>query len=128
MADEGQQQNPQDEATPAEENKVLHWMRTVGGSSKLAAQREAKWKADAAAADDGRRKGERKEFHMKLFKTPKETLIAIALGSERKMQLSVDKFFFVALLAGGNTVPTLQLVRTYTLSQCLLGLGEYLPS
>lgn len=47
-----------------------------------------------------RQPGERKDHHMKFFKTPKETITAIGVAGFNKGQLTIAKTFLQAILAG----------------------------
>jgi formate/nitrite transporter len=53
-----------------------------------------------APPPDLRQNGERKQYHMKFFKTPKETISAISIAGFNKGQMSLLKTFVQALLAG----------------------------
>jgi len=60
------------------------------------------WRRTDTCIRTGRKKGSRKEYHYKLFKTPKEALVAVAIASEKKIMMPVDKYFILSWMAGGN--------------------------
>jgi len=47
-----------------------------------------------------REKGERKDFHKKLFKTPKETHDALLAAAQKKVMIPIDKLIYLGLLSG----------------------------
>ena len=47
-----------------------------------------------------RQPGQRKEYHFKLFKTPKETIAALAVAATKKSELRLDALFTLAFLSG----------------------------
>jgi len=47
-----------------------------------------------------RKPGERKQFHQKMFKTPKEIVQAISMAGEKKSQIPLDKLVILGFFAG----------------------------
>ncbi len=48
----------------------------------------------------GRQPGQRKEYHFKLFKTPKETIGALSVAATKKSELRLDALVTLAFLSG----------------------------
>jgi hypothetical protein len=49
-----------------------------------------------------RKKGQRKDFHMKLYKTPKEASLGLALAGQKKSELPFVKCLIQAIFSGGK--------------------------
>ena len=60
---------------------------------------------DKLAEDQEKRErlsGERKDFHMKLWKTPKETALALQMAALKKSQYPLDKLAVLGFEAGSK--------------------------
>lgn len=47
-----------------------------------------------------RESGQRKEYHFKLFKTPKETIVALSVAATKKSEMRLDTLIVLAFLSG----------------------------
>lgn len=53
-----------------------------------------------SSSSDGRQPGQRKDYHVKLFKTPKETLVGVSVAASKKAELRLDLLVLLSCLAG----------------------------
>lgn len=78
-------------------------MHVVDGDAKMASQVSvisSTFRAASDGAQYAKLRPERKDWHFKLYKTPKEATIALAVAGEAKAKVPFDKTFLLGILGG----------------------------